>query len=73
MFTLYDLTNQVTICGNVRLSTFDDNGDEHEITELYEVADLHYKEIGKHMEREIAYMFAGDDGFLHIETKSYDE
>ena len=65
---LYDLLNGngITIQGDVRLSVWE-NDSETMVKELRCVDDLQGAELNEYEEMEINYMFAAQDGFLHIE------
>ena len=65
---LYDILNNVTIQGNVRVSIWD--GDEEVNVRYFDhVDDLAWEHSlpDAWEELEVRYMFAGTDGFLHIE------
>lgn len=70
--TLYELVNDTTVQGNIRISTW--NGDEEEV--LLSVSnedDLCTGDLDEAWEdREVKYIFYPGDGFLHIEVESTD-
>lgn len=69
MFTLRDLCEQVTIQGNIRLSSWTNNDkEETDIVELRGVDYLNPVNAALHIDRELRYMFTASDGYLHIET-----
>ena len=69
MFTLRDLCEQVTIQGNIRLSSWVNNDEEEtDIVELRGVDYLNPVNAALHIDRELRYMFTACDGYLHIET-----
>ena len=72
--TLYDLLHGlgITIQGNVRLSVWEDD-EESMVKEIRQTLDLDNENLKEYENREITYMFAGDDGFLHIELTSYEK
>jgi hypothetical protein len=72
--TLYDLINDTTIQGNVQVSTFDNHGNEVVLRKVWNTDDLSWGErLEKWENREVVYMFCGNDGCLHIEIESEGE
>ena len=71
--TLYDLLHGhgVTIQGNVRLSVWEKD-EETMVKEIRLTDDLEFEELDEYENREILFMFAVYDGFLHIELSSYE-
>ena len=71
--TLYDLVNDVTLQGNIRISSW--NGDEEEVLlEVENHDDLFTGDLDESYEdREVTYMFCPGDGYLHIEIESEDQ
>lgn len=69
--TLYELVNDVTLQGNIRISSWDKDGEEtiHLIVENHD--DLFTGDLDESYEdREVTYMFCPGDGYLHIEVES---
>lgn len=72
--TLRTLTKEVEIQGNVRLSIWDDQGEEVEVHEFQYVdnlaIDINNLSNGKQLNRrKVHFVFAPGDGFLHIELE----
>ena len=71
--TLFELVNDVTIQGDVRISTW--KGDEEKILlEIDSTDDLTTAELDEAWEdAEVTYLFSPGDGYLHIEVSGVDE
>jgi len=74
--TFYDLCKATTIQGNVRVSVFNEDGEEETVMYIDEVMiDLlcdvsHHPDFREEMEDyEVTYLFAGTDNYLHIELQ----
>ena len=66
--TLYELATNVTVQGNIRISTFNENGEDEKI--LYEKKFVEELSVPWELaERVITYIFYGSDDFLHIEVE----
>ena len=69
--TLIDLTHEITVQGDIRLSVWKD-GEEAKVVELKAVEDLtsplfyNPKCLGM-LDMEVNYIFCPGDGYLHIE------
>ena len=71
--TLRDMITNFTIQGNVRLSLWKD-GEEVSVRYIDYADDLGTEKLPpKWKDKEVTYMFAGVDGFLHIELSSDEE
>lgn len=87
--TLYDLMEDITIQGDVRLALFDEGGDEiavaefkgldgfcfHDLLQHEEVTTIHGDrvEVDEWGNLEVTYIFCPGDGFLHIEVQQEEE
>jgi len=74
--TLYELCKAVTIQGNVRISIFDEAGEEENVFYIHDIVDdLLWDFSCEHDFREgmedyeVTYMFVGQDNYLHIELQ----
>lgn len=77
---------ETCIEGDVRLSLWDENGDEFAVAEFRDIHGLSAYDLKKHgstrttaggfsfpenwLNYEVAYIFAPGDGFLHIEVRA---
>ena len=70
--TIYELVNDSTIQGNVRISTWKED-EEEVLLEIRNTDDLFTSDLEEEWEdAEVDYIFCGRDGYLHIEVKSAD-
>ena len=70
--TLYELVNDVTLQGNIRISTWEGD-DEKVLLTVENHDDLFVGDLEEAYEdREVTYMFCPGDGFLHIEIAADD-
>ena len=69
--TLYELANQTTIQGDVRVSRFDENGFEIILLNAQSTDDLANDLPEKYEELTVKYIFNGEDG-THIEVSDED-
>lgn len=66
---LYDLVASVILCGNIRISMWEDDR-EKVIATYTDCEQLWTGEIEEEWEDlEVLYIFASPDGYLHIEVK----
>ena len=77
--TLYELCKATTIQGNVRISIFDESGEEEKVFYIDQVIDdLLWDFSCEHdfrepmVDYEITYLFVGKDNYLHIELQKED-
>ena len=76
--TLKTLAKEIEIQGDVRLSVWNDQGEEMEVHEFQYVSSLgsHINELpnAKQLNRmKVHFIFAPGDGFLHIELNNFKE
>lgn len=64
--TLYELANQTTIQGDIRVSAFYDDG-EHVLISAKGVDDLAYEIPEAYEDMTVRFIFGGEDG-IHIEV-----
>ena len=69
--TLYELVNQTTIQGDVRVSKFDENGFEIILLNAQGTDDLASELPEEYEELTVKYIFNGEDG-THIEVSDED-
>lgn len=74
--TLYDLCHATTIQGNIRISIFDESGEEDQVFYIDSVIDDLLWDFScqkgfeeEMIEYEITYLFVGSDNYLHIELQ----
>lgn len=68
--TLYELANDVTIQGNVRVSTWEGN-EEKVISTTENTDDFNIYDLDdKWEDAEVLYIFCPGDGYLHIEIEN---
>ena len=65
--TLYELANQTTIQGNVRVSKFDEDANEIILVNAHGTDDLAYEIPEEYEDLTVKYIFNGEDG-IHIEV-----
>lgn len=71
--TLYELANDVTIQGAVRLSAWYGD-DEKVLSETPATDDFNIYDLDEKWEdAEVLYMFCSGDGFLHIEVEAVED
>ena len=73
---LYELCHNITIQGNVRISIFDEDGEEEKVFYIDQVVDDLLWDFSceqdfeeEMVEYEVTYLFVGGDGYLHIELQ----
>lgn len=70
--TLYELVYQTKLCGDIRVSKWE-NDEEQVIATWTGTEELFSGDIeDEWMDFEVDYIFASPDGFLHIEVKEDD-
>lgn len=69
--TLYDLANQITIQGDVRVSKFDEEANEIILLNAQGTDDLASELPEEYEELTVKYIFNGEDG-THIEVSDED-
>lgn len=71
--TLKTLATNIEIQGDVRISIWDDMGEEVEVHEIPQIGDLRIAlndpELYHLRNMHVTFMFTPGDGFLHIELK----
>ncbi len=65
--TLYELANQTTIQGDVRVSKFDEDANEMILINLNDTDDLAGELPEEYEDLTVKYIFNGEDG-IHIEV-----
>lgn len=66
--TLKDLVSKVTIQGDVRVSIWDELGEEEvRVLDFFGLDRLSLNDVSEVKMMRIKYMFVGGDGILHIE------
>lgn len=75
MITLGDIVDNITIQGDVRISTWDHDGENETVLFQKNVGDYFClpRFLRKYENREVLYMFCPGDGYLHIEIESEEE
>lgn len=68
--TLYDLVNQMTIQGDIRVSVWGE--EEEDVIEFENCDDLSSEDIHKVENLEVLYIFSASDNKLHIELEAVD-
>lgn len=68
--TLYDLVSQVTLQGDIRLSVWDEDGEEIEVEEYDNCEYLSCHVVKRYENLEILYIFSATDSKLHIELEA---
>ena len=68
--TLYDLVNDVCLQGDIRISAWDESGEEETVIRTFDGTEyvLTHQIPKKWENAEVTYMFCASDGFLHIEV-----
>ncbi len=68
---LCNITENVTVQGNIRISMWDDSGENETVVYTKDACDGLYipKWLKKYADHKVLYMFAAPDGFLHIEIQ----
>lgn len=69
--TLYDLVNGTTLQGDIRLSVWDEDGEEVAVEEYENCEDLSSADLSCYEELAVNYVFVGGDSKLHIELEGY--
>lgn len=69
--TLYDLVNQLTIQGDVRVFRLDEDANEVILVDVCGVADLADEIPEEYEDLTVKYIFNGEDG-IHIEVSEED-
>lgn len=74
--TLYELCHDISIQGNVRVSIFDEDGEEEKVFYIDQVVDDLLWDFScdpdfeeEMIEYEVTYLFASKGGYLHIELQ----
>ena len=74
--TLYELCQGATIQGNVRISIFDEDGEEEKVFYIDQVVDDLLWDFSceqdfeeEMIEYDVTYLFVGKDNYLHIELQ----
>lgn len=65
--TLYDLANQITIQGDIRVSKFDEEGNEIILMNVENTDDLADELPEEYEDLTVKYIYEGEDG-THIEV-----
>lgn len=69
--TLYDLANQITIQGDIRVSKFDEEANEIILMNVENTDDLASELPEEYEDLTVKYIFNGEDG-THIEVSDKD-
>jgi len=69
--TLYDLANQITIQGDIRVSKFDEEANEIILMNVENTDDLASELPEEYEDLTVKYIYEGEDG-VHIEVSDED-
>lgn len=69
--TIYELANQTTIQGDVRVSKFDEDANEIILINVQGTDDLAYDIPEEYEDLTVRFIFSGEDG-VHIEVSDED-